>query len=113
MHEYSIVGEIVERVGAEARARGGLAVHRLVVRIGALSGVEPELLARAYSLFREGTVCARAELCLEQVEARWACPGCGRRLELGEILSCGRCGLPARLEAGGEIILARIEMEAP
>ncbi len=40
MHEYSIVQALVERVDAEARARGATAVHRLSVSIGELSGVE-------------------------------------------------------------------------
>lgn len=111
MHEYSIVSALIGEVDRHARAHGASAVQRLVVRIGALSGVEPELLARAYSMMRERTVCAGAELCLEQVEERWICPGCGRRRGRGEGLSCARCGIAARLEAGDEIVLERIEME--
>jgi len=113
MHEYSIVSALLERVGAEARARNATAVHRLTVRIGAAAGVEPELLSKAYELFRAGTICAGAELCVEHVAERWVCPGCGRTLERGGILSCEGCGMPARLVSGDEIILERIEMEVP
>lgn len=113
MHEYSIVRSLLERVEAEARARNATAVRRLTVRIGSAAGVEPDLLSKAYELFRAGTICAGAELCVERVAERWVCPGCGRIPERGEILSCAGCGTPARLVAGDEIILERIEMEVP
>ena len=62
MHEYSIVQALLERVEAEAAARGAVAVERVVVQIGELSGVEIELLATAYDTFRERTICERAPL---------------------------------------------------
>ena len=77
MHEYSIVEALIERVGAEARARHATAVHRLRVRIGELSGVEVDLLTTAYTTFRERTICERAELDVQVVPARWECPDCG------------------------------------
>ncbi len=113
MHEYSIVSSLLERVGAEARTHNAIAVHRLTIRIGAAAGVDPDLLSKAYEHFRAGTICARAELCVERVAERWACPVCGRTLERGAVLSCQGCGMPARLMAGDEIILERIEMEVP
>jgi hydrogenase nickel incorporation protein HypA/HybF len=113
MHEYSIVQALMERVEREARARSASAVHRLCVRIGSLSGVEGELLQSAYELCREGTLCARAELVIEPVEARWACGRCGRERPAGEVLSCPECGEPARLLCGDEIVLDRIELEVP
>jgi hydrogenase nickel incorporation protein HypA/HybF len=114
MHEYSLVQSLVGRVEAEARARRAVAVHRVVVSVGELSGVDPDLLATAYQTFRAGTGCERAELELRRVEAAWACPACSRRLERGAPLSCPRCGRPAELPPGAdEILLERIEMEVP
>jgi hydrogenase nickel incorporation protein HypA/HybF len=113
MHEYSIVRALIERVEQEARARDAVAVHRLSVRIGRLAGVEPDLLATAYDLFRERTVCAGAELAITPVEAGWACPECDREIRSGEVLRCPRCGTAARLVRGDEIVLDRIEMEVP
>lgn len=111
MHEYSIVQALLDRVEREARTRNATAVHRLSVRIGDLAGVEPELLASAYEICREGTLCAGAELAIDRVPVRWACPDCGREVPEGEVLSCSGCGSPARLASGDEIILDRIEME--
>ena len=113
MHEYSIVQALVERVTAEARARRATAVHRLSVRVGELSGVEVELLTTAYETFRERTICEGAELDVHTVAARWECPACGRLIGRGELLSCPTCNVPARLAAGDEIMLDRIEMEVP
>jgi hydrogenase nickel incorporation protein HypA/HybF len=113
MHEYSIVSSLVERVSAEARARNAIAVLRLTVTIGAAAGVEPDLLAKAYDLFREGTICADAELLVLNSEERWVCSGCERPIARGEILSCPRCGRPARMVSGDEIVLEQIEMEVP
>ena len=101
MHEYSIVQALVERVDAEARARGATAVHRLSMRIGELSGVEAQLLSTAYETFRERTICERAELDLHVVPARWECPDCGRAIGRGDVLTCPSCAVPARLVAGG------------
>jgi hydrogenase nickel incorporation protein HypA/HybF len=113
MHEYSIVQALVERVGAEAQAQGASAVHRLSVRIGELSGVDPGLLATAYDTFRERTICAGARLDLQVVPARWECPECGQIIRRGEVLTCPACELPARLSEGDEIMLDRIELEVP
>jgi hydrogenase nickel incorporation protein HypA/HybF len=111
MHEYSIVQALLDRVLDEARSREASAVHRIKVRIGELSGVEPELLASAYTLCRERTLCAEAKLDLERVPARWGCSDCGRAPEPGAALRCPACGGPARLTQGDEILLESIEME--
>lgn len=113
MHEYSIVQALVDRVEAEVRARRATAVHRLSVRIGELSGVEPDLLRTAYETFREKTVCERASLDVQTVVALWECPSCGRAIGRGDLLTCTTCAVPARLAQGDEIMLDRIEMEVP
>ena len=112
MHEYSLVQALVERVEAEAARRSALAVHRLCVRIGELSGVDPELFQTAYDTFREGTVCASADLSIRRVPASWSCPRCGRRVERGAALRCPECAEPARLDDGGDALtLDSIELE--
>ncbi len=113
MHEYSVVSALVDRVEQEARARRAVAVHRLSVRIGELSGVEPELFATAFEMCREGTLCARAELRITRSAACWECPQCGSALEAGAVLRCPGCSQPARMRSGDEIMLDQIEMEVP
>ncbi len=67
MHEYSIVGALIERVEREAAARHATRVVRVHVRLGEFAGVEPELLVTAYDTFRERTVCEGAPLVLDRV----------------------------------------------
>ncbi len=114
MHEYSLVQSLVERVEQEARARGAIAVHRLSVRVGELSGVDPELFRTAYETFREGTICANAPLAVASVAATWSCPRCGTPVARGAILRCTACEVPARLDDGGDALtLDGIELEVP
>jgi hydrogenase nickel incorporation protein HypA/HybF len=114
VHEYSLVEALVARVEAEARRRGAVAVHGLAVRVGELSGVDPELLRTAYETFRAGTICERAPLALSHVAASWSCPSCGKPIARGAVLRCPACGEPARLDDGGDALtLDRIEMEVP
>jgi len=113
MHEYSIVAALIDRVEAEARARNASVVKRVHVCIGELAGVEVELLTTAFETFRATTVCAEADLTVRRSAARWSCPRCARVLEAGARLTCPDCSAPARLTAGDEILLERIEMEVP
>jgi hydrogenase nickel incorporation protein HypA/HybF len=113
VHEYSVVQALMERVLAEAQARGATAVHRLSVRIGELSGIEPELLASAYTLVKDNGLCDASELDIRRVPAVWACRDCGQQVARGEILRCPTCSAPAKLLSGDEILLERIEMEVP
>jgi hydrogenase nickel incorporation protein HypA/HybF len=112
MHEYSLVSALVDRVLQEARARDAVAVHRLAVRIGALSGVEPELFASAFTLCRQGLL-ENATLDIRRAQTAWECPRCGAAIPEGAPLHCGSCDLPARLSSGDEILLEQIEMEVP
>jgi hydrogenase nickel incorporation protein HypA/HybF len=111
VHEYSIVQSLMAHIESHARQHRAVAVRRVAVRIGELSGVEPDLLQTAYDLVREGSLCAEAPLEITAVEARWECRQCGRPVERGQVLKCEACGAPARLASGDEIVLDRIELE--
>jgi hydrogenase nickel incorporation protein HypA/HybF len=111
MHEWSIVQSLIERTAAEARRHKATRVDRLHVQIGELSGVEIELLTRAYETFRDRTICADAELEVERIAAHWSCPRCGRPPVGHAPLRCPDCDVPLRMTQGDEIVLERIEME--
>jgi hydrogenase nickel incorporation protein HypA/HybF len=113
MHEYSLVQSMMERIAQEAAARRAVAVHRVRITIGELSGVEPDLLASAFEIVREGTLCAGAALEILRVTARWECAQCRAPIAAGQVLQCGACGSPARLAQGDEIVLDQLELEVP
>ncbi|MEZ4267019.1 MAG: hydrogenase maturation nickel metallochaperone HypA [Myxococcota bacterium] len=113
MHELSIIQSLVDRVEQEVLKAGARSVKRLEVRVGELSGVEPELLSLAWEAFREAGVCAGASLSIEVVATRWSCPRCSLDVPPGTRLRCRVCDVPATLAEGGEIILQRVELEVP
>ncbi len=112
MHEYSLVSALLDRVEHEARARGARSVARIRVRLGGLSGVEPELFATAFEMARAGTLCDQATLDIARTAVSWTCPLC-REPQANAEARCPACGLPARLEGTDEIVLERIELEVP
>jgi hydrogenase nickel incorporation protein HypA/HybF len=114
MHEYSLVDALVERVEAEARQRGAVAIRRVVVSLGELAGVEPELFRSAFEFFRPRAAWERATLELTAYPARWSCPSCGSEFSRGQVLRCGACQRPARMdERSGALLLESIELEVP
>jgi hydrogenase nickel incorporation protein HypA/HybF len=102
---------MIARIEAEARDRDAVAVRRVRIRIGELSGVDPDLLASAYLIFRERSVCEDAELSIERVQARWQCAECGEAGVSDGFLRCRSCGGTTNLVQGDEIVLQQIEME--
>jgi len=111
VHEYALVEAIIARVEEEVRQQGAVGVHRVELRVGDLAGVERDLLASAWEIFRAGSCCAQARLVIHGVPARWDCGACGAPLAAGGALQCGRCGGAGRLVEGGELLLERIELQ--
>ena len=64
MHEYSIVQSLLESCEQHARQNEAKEVTKVVVKIGVLSGVEPDLLQTAFDTFKEQTICHNAEFVL-------------------------------------------------
>jgi hydrogenase nickel incorporation protein HypA/HybF len=111
MHEFSIVEALMEQVEAQARGRGAVAVHRVAVSVGEMSGVDPDLLASAFEIARVDTICGGAMLDIRRVPARWVCAACGSDVPSGGALQCRACDGIARLAAGDELMLEQLELE--
>ncbi len=105
---------MIGQVEAVAGEHGARAVLALRVQIGPLSGVEPELLGRAFPLASAGTIAEGAELHLESLPLRVACQSCGAETEAQpNRLVCGACGdWQTRLVSGDELLLASVELAA-
>jgi hydrogenase nickel incorporation protein HypA/HybF len=112
MHELSIATGLVETASRSARENGASRVLRLHVRIGSLSGVEPEALTFCFPIAARETVCEGAELDLEMVPAAGTCGKCGERAEVRDLLApCPGCGeWPLRIEGGREMQLESLEV---
>lgn len=113
MHELSVCQALVAQVVSIAQEHSAHAVTAIRLRIGPLSGVEPDLLERAYPLAAADTVAARARLDIEAAPVRVACTVCGAESEARpNALACRHCGAwRTRLIAGDEMLLASVELE--
>lgn len=111
MHEYALVSALIDRVERELAAHPGAIARVVRVLVGEQAGVELELLRTAYETCRAGGPCRDAELAIRAEPAAWQCAACGRALPPGAILRC--CDRPARMTAGGDLVLERIELEVP
>jgi len=112
MHELSICQALLSQVEAIAIREGADAVTRILLRIGPLAGVEPELLARAYEIARAGTLAAGAELVIEPQPLRIRCLTCGEESEATpDRLLCNACGdYRTQVVSGDELLLASVEL---
>jgi len=92
MHEYSIVQALLETCETYVKENKAEKVSKLVVKIGVLSGVEPDLLQRAFDTFKEKTICEDAifELNIQKVVIK--CLDCGTTSTLNKHeFFCPKC----------------------
>ncbi|HET7537535.1 MAG TPA: hydrogenase maturation nickel metallochaperone HypA [Candidatus Didemnitutus sp.] len=112
MHEVGIMESTLFTVRREALARAAARVERIVIRIGVLSGVEPDALRFAFEACSPGTIAEDATLDIEIVPAVAHCPECDSDFAagLGRICRCPQCGgFTGDIRAGRELELRRIE----
>lgn len=103
----------MDAVLQQARLRGAQRVHRIVLRIGALSGVEPEALRFAFDVVTRDTPAEGSTLEIDAVPVRAYCIACAAEFtsEADFVFSCPRCGqFSGDLRQGRELELAQIEM---
>jgi len=112
MHELSVCQALLDQVQNVAASHGARSVSRIVLRIGPLAGVEPQLLQQAFPIARAGTVATNAVLEIEDLPIRVRCERCGAETDAAaNRLLCGRCGdWHTKLLSGDELMLASVEL---
>lgn len=113
MHELSVCQAMMAQVEEIAVREGANAVAAIVVRIGPLSGVVPELLQQAFTIARAGSLAAEAELITEVQPIRVRCLECNTESEAqANRLLCSACGsYRTQVISGDELLLASIELD--
>jgi len=113
MHELSVCQSLLAEVQRIARENGAGSVTRIVLKVGPLSGVEPDLLRNAYPLAAAGTVAEDAELEIELADIIVSCSQCGGESPATvNRLLCAHCGdYRTRLMSGDEMVLQRLELD--
>jgi len=104
---------MLDQVASIAAERGALGVKSITLRIGPLSGVEPQLLESAFPIARSGTIAEDAILRIETSPLRVRCEQCGAETDARpDRLLCGECGdYHTQLLSGDELLLASVELE--
>lgn len=112
MHEMSICQSLMDQVERIARDKGASCVDSIVLSIGPLSGVEPDLLNRAYEAARFRTIAENADLRIETGPVVVECRSCGASGEAKvNRLLCPACGGgQIDLIQGDELLLMRLEL---
>lgn len=113
MHELSICQSIIEQVKNIAADNNALAVTKIIIQIGPLSGVEAPLLQHAFPIASAGTIAQNAQLETQLLPIRIRCNLCGNENEavINKLL-CSVCGSwQTSLLSGDEMLLSSIELE--
>jgi len=115
MHELAICQALMTQVQQVAEKHGARGVERIVLKVGTLSGVEPDLLKLAFEVARVGTVADTAELEIGSVPVVVKCRSCGAESQVApNRLLCGNCGdWQVNVTAGDELLLVSLDLAHP
>lgn len=112
MHELSICQSMINQINAIARQHRADSVIKITLRVGPLSGVEPQLLLQAFPLASAGTIARDAALVIESLPIRVRCRKCHKDSEATiNRLTCRHCGdYQTQVISGDEMLLANLEL---
>lgn len=113
MHELSLVASVFDILEEKAREHGAARVTKVVLKVGVMSGVVPDLLESAFDSYKKGTLAEEARLEIVRVPVKLRCPDCGGETAREDTdYSCAACG-SRRVEivAGRELVVEKIELE--
>ncbi len=113
MHELGIASSIVDAVRAEAEQRPGTRLLAVGLRVGEVSGVNPDALDFCFQSLVKGTDLEPISLEIERTARRQRCPKCDREFEVVECdPTCPQCGeFQTVLVAGDEMEIVYLEVE--
>jgi hydrogenase nickel incorporation protein HypA/HybF len=113
MHELGIAESALQVALDRARNEGASRVLRMVIRVGALSGVDPDALRFAFAAILPGTAAEGAALQIDPIPALAHCRDCERDFvpDTDLFFECPTCGrLCSTLKQGRELDLIRLEI---
>jgi len=113
MHEYSIVQSLLDQCEQNAKDNNATKVSKVVVKIGVMSGVEPDLLKTAFETFKEGTMCENCEYIQNIQKIKIKCLDCNTTSELEKNeYACPACkSVELDVIDGEDMFLMQLELE--
>jgi len=114
LHELSIAAAILDRVAAEAARHAGARFTKVGIRVGELSGVDPEALSFGFEALKTESPWERLALEIEYCCRKQCCRHCQHTFTSSNNYEtqCPKCGAGNTiLVAGEELDIAFIETE--
>lgn len=110
MHETSLAKRLLTQVLGIAEEHMAVAVDAVSVRIGEFAGIEPALLASAFTQLAEPTIAAGASLEIQLVALTVRCKCCRSEFAPQRFrFQCERCpGAEVEIVAGEELVLENV-----
>jgi hydrogenase nickel incorporation protein HypA/HybF len=116
VHELSIAEEVLRTSRAAMVERGGVRLERVLVAVGELTAIEPDLLRFAWEAVTKDGPDEGSQLEVDWRPARQRCASCGdlEGHRPGEwVIACPTCNGPLRVIGGLELDLLQVSFEAP
>ena len=108
MHELAITQSVVDEVRSRAGSRP---VHRVRLRVGALTAVAPGSMLFCFDLVTAGTVLEGATLDIDMVPGQAACRSCGVSFTMADAVALCACGsAEVTVLAGRELTIVSMEV---
>jgi hydrogenase nickel incorporation protein HypA/HybF len=113
MHEFALASSIRDIVLETACANRGLAVRRVVCRVGALRQVVPDLIRTAFAACCADSIASGAELLIEIDPVKANCRDCGQTTNCDTMpYECPRCGsFEIALSGGSDLLVASVTID--
>jgi len=114
MHELSLAENINKTIKDLCERSDWTRVRRIVLKVGYMRQVDPELLSFAFDVVSKGTVSEGAEVSVLALPIIFMCHSCGKE-SCGErtVFMCPLCGgTNVELRSGMELTIESMEVES-
>lgn len=113
MHELGIAASVLQEAQQEAQRHPGTRLRKVTVRVGELSGVNPEALSFSFEVLVREAGLEPLGLEIESCARKQRCHKCEKTFTVANYeLICPHCGTAETEFVGGdELELASLEME--
>ena len=114
MHELSLAEKINNTIKELCERSAWTRVRRVVVKVGHMRQVDPELLSFAFEVVAKGTVSENAEISVLELPIIFMCHSCGKETGSEEtVFICASCGSTnVELRSGIELTIESMEVES-
>jgi hydrogenase nickel incorporation protein HypA/HybF len=113
MHELGVAESILKKVLDVAKQNNAATVTNVVIKVGTLSGVEPQSLQFALDCIKDGTIASNAIFKINIIKALGNCYACYKDSIPKTFFSiCEHCGDPMmEITAGQELEIEYIDVD--